>query len=259
VCLANYEPATTECRADAGACDIAELCDGAGGCPADAYEPATTECRAATGDCDVAELCTGSGASCPADAFEPAGTACGDPGDTICDNPDSCDASGVCLANYEPATTLCRAAAGVCDAPDYCDGASAECPADAKLTSVCRPSVHECDAAEVCDGVSDDCIRDLPANGQPCPDGDLCNGDEICVGWVCTPRPPPVCDDQDTCTDDSCDPLLGCVYDPIAGGGFGCGTMTPLPSASPAGRLLLSLLVVGAGAAYLARRRRFGA
>ena len=205
-----------------------------------------------------AELCTGAGPACPADLFEPPGTACGDPGDTICDDPDSCDAVGNCQANYEPPTTLCRAAVGECDADDYCDGASADCPADAKLTTVCRPSEGVCDAAEVCDGVSDECGRDMPANGAPCPDGDLCNGDEVCAGWVCTAGPPPACDDEDICTADSCDPILGCIHDssPAIGRPASCDR-PDLPSASPTGRLLLSLLMVGAGAAFLARRRRF--
>jgi hypothetical protein len=97
---------------------------------------------------------------------------------------------------------------------------------------------------------------DLPANGLPCPDGDLCNGDEICVGWVCTPGEPPDCDDEEICTADSCDPELGCVYEPYQDPG--CVDRW-LPSASPAGRLLLSLLLVAAGATFLARRGRFGA
>ena len=96
----------------------------------------------------------------------------------------------------------------------------------------------------------------MPANGAPCPDGDLCNGDEICAGWVCTAGTPCNCEDDDVCTADSCDPLQGCVYDAVVPAGSAC-RRPDLPSASPTGRLLLSLLVVGAGAAFLARRRRF--
>jgi hypothetical protein len=76
------------------------------------------------------------------------------------------------------------------------------------------------------------------------------------VGWVCTAGLPLTCDDDEVCTSDSCDAFQGCVCDPITTGT--CGR-EDLPSASPAGRLLLSLLVVGAGAAFLAGRRRFGA
>jgi hypothetical protein len=100
----------------------------------------------------------------------------------------------------------------------------------------------------------------MPANGAPCPDGDLCNGDEVCVSWTCTAGPLPVCDDDDICTRDSCDALLGCINDPTPGVGRPPSCDRPdVPSASPAGRLLLSLLLVGAGATFLARRRRFGA
>ena len=41
-----------------------------------------------------------------------AGTACGDPSDTACDNPDTCDGAGSCQTNVEPGTTQCRAASG---------------------------------------------------------------------------------------------------------------------------------------------------
>ena len=85
---------------------------------------------------------------------------------------------------------------------------------------------------------------------------DLCNGDEICVGWVCTPGVTPECDDEWASTADSCDPELGCVYEFTHGPG--CWDNW-LPSASPTGRLLLSLLLVAAGATFLARRGRFGA
>jgi hypothetical protein len=101
---------------------------------------------------------------------------------------------------------------------------------------------------------------DMPANGLPCPDGDLCNGNEVCVGFTCMAGPPLVCDDDDICTTDSCDALQGCVFDPTPVVGRPAICDRPdLPSASPAGRLLLSLLLVGAGATFLARRQRFGA
>jgi cysteine-rich repeat protein len=226
----QYESAETECRASAGTCDIAETCTGASAdCPADTYQPGSTECRAVARVCDIAETCTGASVDCPADAFE-------------------------------PVTTECRPASGVCDAPDYCNGASADCAADAKLTTECRPSAHTCDAADMCNGVSDDCGIDRPANGLPCPDGDLCNGNEVCVGFNCWAGPPPVCDDHDICTTDSCDSLQGCVFDPNPGEGRPATCDRPdLPSASPAGRLLLTLLLVGVGATFLARRQRFGA
>jgi hypothetical protein len=47
---------TAICRASAGICDTAESCNGSSNdCPADAFRPASTECRAAAGACALAE------------------------------------------------------------------------------------------------------------------------------------------------------------------------------------------------------------
>jgi len=219
-CGNGYLTIDEEC--DDGNTDPGDCCS-----PSCEYESAATECRASAGTCDIAETCTGASADCPADA-------------------------------YQPSSTECRASAGICDAPDYCDGASAPCSADAKLTTECRPSAHACDAPELCNGVSDDCGLDRASNGLQCPDGDLCNGNEVCVGFTCTAAPPLVCNDDDICTTNSCDALQGCVFDPAPRGDRPASCDRPdLPSASPAGRLLLTLLLVGAGATFLARSRRF--
>ena len=64
------------------------------------------ECRGDAGACDVAETCDGGGA-CPVDAFESVGTACGDLGDQ-CINPDTCDSSGSCIdAGFVPDGSVC--------------------------------------------------------------------------------------------------------------------------------------------------------
>src|SRR5205814_8080994 len=57
------------CRSAAGACDVAESCDGGhDACPADVFRPSSTVCRASRDEsCDPAELCTGTSAACPAD------------------------------------------------------------------------------------------------------------------------------------------------------------------------------------------------
>ena len=113
------------CRAASGECDVAEVCTAEGECPVDAVQPDTHVCRADAGDCDLPENCDGTTKSCTADSFEPAGTACGDPSDTVCDNPDSCDASGACAVNHEAITVMCRGDAGECDVPEYCDATGA--------------------------------------------------------------------------------------------------------------------------------------
>jgi hypothetical protein len=182
--------------------------------------------------------------------YESVATVCR-PAAGICDAPDTCDGAGACTPDAK-LTSECRPMVAMCDAAEFCDGLGDDCPPDLFLPdgTVCRPAVQICDAVEYCSGVSKDCPITKPANGLPCPDGDLCNGDEVCVGWICMPGEPLVCDDELDCTVDSCDRELGCVYEP------GQCVDPELPSASPTGRLLLSLLLVAAGVTFLARRGR---
>ncbi|MFN2376553.1 MAG: hypothetical protein ABR538_08440, partial [Candidatus Binatia bacterium] len=143
----------TTCRAASGVCDAAETCSGSdASCPVDGFLASTTICRASAGDCDAAEVCTGTAGSCPADGFEPSGTACGDTGNTVCDNPDTCDGLGVCVSNHAPTSTTCRADAGDCDIPEFCDGAG-NCPANAFEAngSACgSQATGNCDLPDTC-------------------------------------------------------------------------------------------------------------
>jgi hypothetical protein len=177
------------CRASAGACDVAESCDGtAKDCPADAKS--TAECRASAGICDVAEICDGLSNDCPADGFVSAGTACGNPTDSVCDNPDTCNGAGACLANNEPTTTLCRADAGQCDVAEYCDGAG-NCPSDAfepAGTACGDQSSGQCDAADTCNGAGV-CQANNVANGTACDDNNACTDSDSCQAGVCASVP----------------------------------------------------------------------
>jgi fibronectin type 3 domain-containing protein len=126
-------PAGTVCRPAAGACDVAETCDGVStDCPADKIAAAGKECRAVSGDCDVAETCTGTGVECPDDGVRSAGT-------------------------------VCRPAAGLCDYAEICDGISAGCPVDGlkPSTFTCNVSTGACDPAETCTGLNTGCPQDV--------------------------------------------------------------------------------------------------
>jgi hypothetical protein len=116
-CLENHEPATVNCG-DAGTqCTNQDTCD-----------PATGQCKdnGYKSDCNAAE-CNGSGACDQSGGFEALNTACGDQGDTICDNPNTCDATGTCLENHEPATVNCGDAGTQCTNQDTCDPATGQC------------------------------------------------------------------------------------------------------------------------------------
>jgi hypothetical protein len=185
--------AGTVCRAAAGACDVAETCNGtAFTCPSDGFLSSTTTCRAAAGECDVAENCTGTTASCPADVKKASGTACTDDGNAC--TTDKCDGTNVtCQHAAGNAGAVCRPAAGGCDVAETCTGTSTACPTDVLVSAgtTCRGAAGECDLAESCSGTSAACPADAKkGNGTPCTDdGNVCTKDQ-CDGTNVTCQHP---------------------------------------------------------------------
>ncbi|HYB98708.1 MAG TPA: hypothetical protein VEC57_06185 [Candidatus Limnocylindrales bacterium] len=181
VCPADAK-STSVCRKAAGACDVAEVCDGAGNaCPANARAMPGAVCRAATEACDLPEVCSGLGDSCPADSFAAAGTPCRADGGT-CDVAESCTGSDArCPADAKLAIS-CRASAGVCDQEDFCDGVGDECPADEKRMHVCRASAGACDIEESCDGSGNECPVDAKSTQVCRPADGACDVAESCDG-----------------------------------------------------------------------------
>ena len=225
------------CRPAANACDVAETCDGAGNCPANATKAAgtpcgdssdtactdpdtcdaagvcqpnhsatTVVCRPAANACDVAETCDGAG-GCPANAFRAAGTSCGDSSDTTCTDPDSCDGSGTCRPNHAANTVVCRPAANACDVAELCDGAGG-CPANALQpagTACGDPSdtvcdnPDRCDAAGVCQPNYEPSTTVCRSSGGQCDVAERCTGTGTCPANALAPNGTP-CNDGNACT-----------------------------------------------------------
>jgi hypothetical protein len=105
-CVSSTKPDGTLCGNPAvDVCDLQDTCS-SGAC-IDNIREAGFVCRDADGDCDVAEVCSGTKKSCPIDAFKPAGESCGNTSSGECDNPDTCNGSGLCLDNHKPDGTSC--------------------------------------------------------------------------------------------------------------------------------------------------------
>jgi hypothetical protein len=130
------------------------------------------------------------------------------PSDALCDDGVACTvdkcSDGAC--SHAPDNTVCDD--GVACTEDKCsDGACHNTPLDAECDDASTCTVDTCDPVNDC--------QHLPAeNGTGCPDSDKCNGDEKCQAGLCQAGVPPICDDAKLCTDDSCDPVTGCVYTP---------------------------------------------
>jgi hypothetical protein len=187
LCEQRLKPAQTECRAAAGMCDVAEVCDGQSAtCPADSFQPNSLLCRPAPDVCDAEEYCTGSSAYCPSDDVQPPATKVCRPSAGICDVADYCDGKSLyCPTDvFKSSTEVCRASAGECDLTEYCTGSNADCPfVDAKSTALCRQAAGQCDAGEYCDGINDVCPDDVKSPlSTPCDDGLYCSATDHCDG-----------------------------------------------------------------------------
>jgi len=134
-------PSTQECTSG-------ECCD----TTTHTFRPASYECRAKTGDCDIAAHCTGTSASCPANTYEPNGTVCAASG--LCETDGYCNGrSAKCQGKKtRDSTYVCRPAAGLCDVEEKCTGRSVECPVDKYL-----PNTTVCSEGYTCSGDSAYC------------------------------------------------------------------------------------------------------
>jgi uncharacterized protein (TIGR03382 family) len=208
-------------------------CDDGNICTTDTCDPATgcqTSFNTLPCDdglyCNVGETCQagacqgGSAMDCSSlddqcnqGACDEAGDSCyADPGPK---NGDGCDDSDPCTMNDTCNGGTCAGAPLDADSDTY---VSDDCGGDDCDDG--NGAVHP-NAAEDCDdGVDNDCDgltdTDDPAcaactTDDDCDDGNVCNGTETCVGGFCQPGTPPDCNDANPCTDDDCDPVLGCV------------------------------------------------
>jgi uncharacterized repeat protein (TIGR01451 family) len=183
------------------ACTVNDHCDATGGCVSDPL------------DCDDHNLCTAD--SCdPTNPAHPCindstqlGDLCND--GNVC-TLDGCDPVLFCVFPPAPAGGACDDFLN-CTLNDQCDG----------LGNCIGHSV--CDDGLPCtDDFADEannCACDNPISfpGTMCDDGNVCTTGTTCDGVggtvaSCTGGTPLDCDDHNPCTDDSCDPVAGCVH-----------------------------------------------
>jgi len=180
-------------------CHIAGTCDPATGTCSDPAAPDETPC-------DDANACTQS------DTCQAGACTGGDP--VTCTASDQCHVAGTC----DPATGTCADPA----APDetLCDDQNACTQTDTCQTGVCTggntvtcPASDQCHVAGTCDPATGACSNPAAPSNTPCGSpggacvtGGTCDGQGSCIGGTAVD-----CDDGYSCTQDLCDPTLGCV------------------------------------------------
>lgn len=202
----------TNCN-DNSACTN-DVCNANGTCSnTNNYNPATDCCNPASGaltvlsdgnECtdDVCNIANGQVTHPPSPALI---TPCGNPANSQCDRPDSCDGAGGCNARLEPNGTACGSDTNTdCNGADTCNGAGV-CLTNIRdnTTSCGDPSSGPCDDPDKCNGLGA-CLTNNKPNGVPCSTGQFCIGGERCQDAVCTSGTPTNCADLFTCTTDSC-------------------------------------------------------
>jgi len=142
-------------------------------------------------------------------------------------NEDLCDDSNPCTMGDHCKMGKCIGEENICQCTtdeecadfedgDYCNGVvgciESECVAKPDTVVVCEPSPDAC-LSIVCVPASGDCVPEFFQDGTPCDDADICTAGDACFGGKCEGILIG-CDDENTCTDDSCDPELGCQHAP---------------------------------------------
>jgi hypothetical protein len=118
---------------------------------------------------------------------------------SVCSGQETCDPVKGCMAGV---ALVCNDG-NVCNGQETCDP-KLGCKAGTALV---------CDDANVCTSDSCDPAKGcaFAAKDGACDDGNACTLGDVCKSGKCSPGLAKDCGDGNVCTDNSCDPVLGCV------------------------------------------------
>ena len=175
------------------------FCDDSDVCTSDSCDP-VQGCvhNLNSAPCDDEDLCT-TGDHCHlGECIATADLTCND-GNPCTD--DGCNSASGC--QFAPNQAQCDDG-NECTENDLCSGGACTggTPADCDDDNPCTDDL--CDVVNGCMHFD---------NNQLCNDLNACTANEFCSGGQCGGGVPIICDDQNLCTDNSCEPATGCVYD----------------------------------------------
>ena len=155
-----------------------------------------------------------------------------------CNGAETCNASGQCVAGQAPnlddgnpcTTDACVPATGpshvavangttcndanACTLSDTCQAGT--CQAGAAVACNAQDACH---TAGTCNAATGVCSNPLRPVGASCADGNACNGAETCnAQGACASGTPPLVDDGNPCTADSCSPANGVQHVAVSAG-----------------------------------------
>ena len=243
-CTSSETCQNDTCKGDATQCDdgnpcTADSCESPNGCVHKANAGPCTDGNActkqdackdgacvglpmsATEDCDDGNACT-------KDACNPTqGCTHANETGTNCDDGNTCTKNDVCAAGKcQPGSNVCDCKTDVdcasqedgnlCNGTLYCDTASAPFKCKIKESTIvnCDTSINNACQTNACDPQSGKCALSYGPKGlacdkddNVCTQNDVCDGDGNCIAGAVVK-----CDDGNPCTNDACDPKIGCSY-----------------------------------------------
>ncbi|MBM4346295.1 MAG: hypothetical protein FJ100_23210 [Deltaproteobacteria bacterium] len=261
-------PCTTQDHCKSGECGGTKVsCDDGDACTADSCAPSSgcAHQNSTGGACSDGDACSADD-TCVAGVCKGAAVSCDD--GNVCTS-DACNAKSGCA--HVPEVGLCSDGNPCTDA-DECDagacvgmakncGDGVACTVDACAAGIgCKNTATDglCDDKNQC--TDDLCAADKGcvnlAISATCSDGDACTVGDVCVGGKCAGGSAPGCDDGNGCTDDSCQPKVGCVHMPNTqkcDDGQSCTTMDTCSGGVCAGKPKLYEKIFGGSGTEVAR------
>ena len=201
------------CNGSCGECFQDEVCNNGQCCIPDCWDKECGDdgCGGTCGQCDEQDLCL---------AFACCSPQCDVDDSNQCTQPTCNPETGDCLQTDHYLNGMPCDDGNPCTGNDMC--AAGECWDDVLVLP--NGTVTDCTCL-----TDDDCV--------PLDDDDnLCNGYPRCDNMdtpdeqghcFIEPQWAPVCDDNEQCTQDSCDPLTGCIYDSVEKNGQPCDDDNP--------------------------------
>ncbi|PIQ87402.1 MAG: hypothetical protein COV74_00845, partial [Candidatus Omnitrophica bacterium CG11_big_fil_rev_8_21_14_0_20_45_26] len=219
-CSQTVDPNCKSCQKN-GDCDDGIFCNGQETCSGGICHGSSDPCAGGAcdenskrcwGRCESDEECTDNDAcngqeACQADGF------CGPGTPVICKDSNLCTKgacdleTGLCHYEADPSCRICQTDRD-CSDGIFCNGT------EVCRDGICQPSETLPCPGGVCDETLAQCWGRCSLNDD-CDDDNPCNGKEVCQeGGVCGPGELVECDDGNSCTKDSCDPVTAnCLHE----------------------------------------------
>ncbi|GMV42611.1 MAG: hypothetical protein AMXMBFR64_43270 [Myxococcales bacterium] len=247
VCTTGDKCSNKVCAGSLVDCDdgnvcTTDWCDGVDGCqhannaaPCNDGNACTTGDKCSGGTCGgTTTLVCNDDNPCTDDSCKPGSGCSFVPNAKACEDGNACTTGDVCVqgacasgttldcnaSNTNPCTFAqcspavgCLAAAPVANGKP-CDDKTKCTSSDACQAGVCKGATVDCNDGNPCTDDSCDAVLGClyQPNAAPCDDGNTCTVGDYCSGGGCFSGAAKVCNDNNVCTNDSCNPVTGCVH-----------------------------------------------